>query len=323
MFGTRISTAISAALLAASVASAQPDYFPLHVGNQWVYHQTGLGSGNPVVVEVVRADWIEGRYYSLLRGMPEGDLWLRMGEDGRLWAWNARERRETLYAAFWTPTGGTYSASIEPCTGTASVVSRLAYWKGAIGEFHHALQIAYAPTICADAGISGDFYLPYVGLVERSYITIAGPRKYELTYARLGGVTVISAPEVSFALSLDGTVYTHEVSGRPAQLSARLTLRNTSADPIELTFPSGQRFDLTLRNEKGEIVYRWSDGKAFTLALGSLEVGPGEKNFVVVIQLASGGRNLPPGRYVAEGWLTTMGIRQYAASAGLEIRAPR
>jgi hypothetical protein len=46
--------------------------------------------------------------------------------------------------------------------------------------------------------------------------------------------------------------------------------------PKDLLFGSGQQFELTITDEKGEEVYRFSDGKFFTLALVTETVNPGE-----------------------------------------------
>jgi len=161
-----------------------------------------------------------------------------------------------------------------------------------------------------------------VGLVSRTLTTIAGPRTLELIYARLGGVTVVSAPEVAFSLAIDRAVYVIDPQRAAPTMTARLTLRAVhQAEPLRLTFPSGQRFDLGLKNERGDVVYRWSEGKFFTLAIGTETLSHGEKNYVVAAPLAGkDSRPLPPGNYVAEGWLTTMGPRAYSASVGFEIR---
>ena len=59
---------------------------------------------------------------------------------------------------------------------------------------------------------------------------------------------------------------------------------------------STQEFDLTVKNEAGDIVYRWSAGRAFSQALHTLSVGPGEKNFTLQFQLLDAQRNpLPAG----------------------------
>lgn len=43
-----------------------------------------------------------------------------------------------------------------------------------------------------------------------------------------------------------------------------------------LVFSSGQQFEVTITDEKGEEVYRYSDGKFFTMALIFKEINPGE-----------------------------------------------
>jgi hypothetical protein len=46
--------------------------------------------------------------------------------------------------------------------------------------------------------------------------------------------------------------------------------------PLEVTFSSGQQFELTITDESGNEVYRYSDGKFFTLALVNKTINPGE-----------------------------------------------
>jgi hypothetical protein len=131
-------------------------------------------------------------------------------------------------------------------------------------------------------------------------------------------------PAVTFGLSLDRAVYfCPTLPSAPAQLLARLTLRNTLADPLRLDFPTPQVFDLAVRDERGEIVYQWSDGKYFPQVLHSETIDQGEKNYAVSVRLANrGGAPLPPGSYLAEAWLTTSGGRFYAARVGFAIVRP-
>ena len=148
---------------------------------------------------------------------------------------------------------------------------------------------------------------------------------WELIYARVGGVSVDSAPELSFGIALDNAIYTVNtmppVSPATAAplLTARLRLRNT-AQPITLNFPSGQSFDFTITNDKGAIVYHWSDGQAFTTIFRTENFGPGEKDFVIQLRLNGPDKApLPAGKYVAEGWLTSMGAKVFDASVPFQV----
>lgn len=79
-----------------------------------------------------------------------------------------------------------------------------------------------------------------------------------------------------------------------------LTVRNGSVEAVTLTFPSGKRGDVVLRDERDKIVYRWSDGKFFTEAVSRHEVGPGQE---VVYRLEDPALGVEPGDYELEATL--------------------
>jgi hypothetical protein len=322
MPGTR--TFIASFVLFAGLAAAATDYFPLEPGNLWIYR----AGAETMTIEVLRTEVAANRAYSVVRGFPGADLWLRMDEAGSLWAYDPASRREAVWADLNAPEGTEYDTAIDPCSRRARIASRAARYSGPVGSFDNALRIVYPPTGCADAGITEEIYLPWVGLVRRTLTTIAGPRAYELIYARLGGVTYISATGVSASLWLDRAVYFANLMPpidplRAApEMTARLTLDNSTYESLELVFPSGQSYDLSIRNAKDEIVYRWSDGKAFTMVFRRETLAPRhERSYVVVLRLGDqDGKPLPQGLYTAEAWLATEGGKRYAATAGFQIR---
>lgn len=315
----RLARLVVSALLFAGAGRAQaPDYFPLQVGNQWIYRAVESG-GEPLVVEISEAGYFDGRGYVLVRGLAAGDAWLRLSEERTLYRYNPETRREEVWLAFAAPTGEPFATAIHPCNPTAVIASRATRWEGPIGEFDTALEVRYPPGPCADAGLQHDYYLPYVGLIERWVTTIAGPRRYQLVYARLGGVTFVTAPELSVSLALDRHLYLP--GAQPAEMLARLTVRNSRLEPLTLNFGSSQRFDLSIKDEQGREVYRWSEGKAFLLVFGSEQLGTGERNYVISVPLVSrSGAALPPGRYAVEAWVTNIAPPRLEAKAGFEIR---
>jgi intracellular proteinase inhibitor BsuPI len=315
----RISMALRilfAAVWLSGVATAQTEYFPLHQGNQWIYR----GTASVQAMEIDGAQTIDGKDYSLLKGAFGGDAWLRMAADGTLYAYDPETKRERPWVAFQTPEGGTFETALDPCNKQGIVRSRNAKLTSPVGDFSGAFEAVYPAANCADAGLDSEIYAPWVGLVQRTGITIAGPRSYDLIYARIGGVTVLSEREVSFGLTVDREVYTHD--RQPALMTARLTLRHSQPEPIEIVHGSGQIYDIAIRNEKGEVVYLWSEGKAFTAIYLTARYRAGEKNWVEAIRLADReGKPLPAGKYTVESWLTSNPVQKaWSASVAIEVR---
>ena len=326
---------VATLFLLSGALHAQPDYFPLILGSQWIYRSDGPGTFSFLTMEVVRTQEFGGNQYALVRGLTNAlrqdrqstETWLRRADDGALWAWDETARQEKLFINFAAAENESWPTLVDPCNSTGRIVSRNARYSGPLGDFVTALETRYSFGGCADAGLEGDVFLPYVGLVRRTSQTIAGPRHFNLIYARVGTATVVSEKELSFGLTVDRSVYTANlmppVDPRRSVpvMTARITLRNTQDEPLRLTMPSGQMYDLVIRNDKGETVYSWSKDKVFPAVIGMLEVVQGEKNFVISAPLAlSNGQPLPQGRYIAEAWLTTDGPRQFSASVGFEVR---
>lgn len=93
-------------------------------------------------------------------------------------------------------------------------------------------------------------------------------------------------PGLSVSLDTDRTSYQ---PGQPVRFT--LTLTNRTAKPVRLAFRSGQRFDLTIQDRKGAVVWRWAEGKMFTQALAEETVGAGESRSYTAVftgTLASG-----------------------------------
>jgi len=308
-------------LACGTAAAAGPDYLPLYPGSRWVYRCSGTTCPQDVPpLEALRSAEAGGRIYSVVRWFSRQEAWLRVDDAGALWHYDPQTRQERRWYAFQTAEGQGYETSIDPCSPAARVSSRAFRYQGPLGSFDNALQIAYPPGGCADAGLTEEIFAPGIGLLRRTETTIAGPRAFELAYALIGNATEHGGSQVAFVLSLDQSLYT--ASGGVPQMSARLTLRNSAAEPLVLRFASGQIYDLAIKNERGDTLLRWSDGKGFTQALQDITVAPGaEKNSVILLPLAGKtGAPLPPGRYTAEAWLTTTGQPAYAASAGFTIR---
>jgi hypothetical protein len=306
--------ALAGAFVLSQTLSAQaPAWFPLEVGNTWLYRPQSSSARavtrDPATVSVRAKEQIGGREYFDVAYFGH-EVVLRVDSaNGAIVKYDRANGTEQPWLSPLEPVGATFPTEMNPCPTTAEIASRNATISTPAGQFTGALQFNFRPS-CADAGITRQYYALGVGLVRSEETSFAGPIIYELVYYRTGTGTG-SGSEISFALSLDAPRY-------PAGsvLSARLTLRSTSPDPVRLHFPSGQSFEFQILDEKGQTVYTWSRDRSFILIIRDLAFGPGEQTYGLTAPL----EGLAPGRYTAKAFLTTDPLA-YVAEMSFEISA--
>jgi hypothetical protein len=65
-----------------------------------------------------------------------------------------------------------------------------------------------------------------------------------------------------------------KVSGDSVRFILHVT--NSGEVPLELTFPTSQRYDIVVQTPEGEEVWRWSEGMAFLQVISRATLAPGE-----------------------------------------------
>jgi hypothetical protein len=296
----------------AQMPGPAPAWFPLEVGNSWLYRPARTAAGRPLSpdyrsITVHGTEKIDGRDYFDVTWFGR-EVTLRLEPtDGSIAIYDHAAKLDKLWLSPNRPPGSSYPTEINPCPTQATIVARDANVTTPAGQFANALQVGYHAN-CADVGATQQYYAADIGLVRDEETSFAGPLVYELAYYRVGTRTA-GAPEVSFTLALDAP---QVLAG--STLGARLTLRSTSAIPIHLHFPSGQSYELKILDAKGNVVYQWSKGRAFTLIIRDETFGPGEQTYGVAAPLDT----LPPGHYTAQACLTTDPIL-FQAEAGFDI----
>ncbi|MFN7648682.1 MAG: BsuPI-related putative proteinase inhibitor [Acidobacteriota bacterium] len=275
------------------------EYFPLAVGNQWVYRLDG--ATERVVTTIGQNREVAGQTYFVYAGLDGPSGLLRRNTQGQLLV-RQPDGAEGVWADF---TADRWETAVAPCPGAATVEARDRRVELGRSSFANGLVIRYA---CAEGGVVREVFVPGVGLVERETASGGERRVYRLTYARVGGVAVFGGPEHSFRLSLDGASYPPEFV-----FEARMTLENSTGKPLRLEFGSGQSFDLYLKDARGNRVYVWSATRSFAMLLRE-ETVEGERNWTATDRL-----RLEPGEYVMEAVLTTLGSQPYRATVPLTV----
>lgn len=296
---TRVASLAGGIAFASTLPAQTPAWFPLEIGNTWLYRPAAT-STNRRGSQELRSIWVHGtetiaaqeyfnvRYFGrevLLRVDPSR---------GSVISYDRTSRSEQPWISLGLALGETFPTAIDPCSTKGTISSRDESVTTPAGVFANSVRVKFQGN-CADAGLTEQFYAPYIGLLSSEETTFAGPLKFELFYYRVGSNTS-SGQEVAFTVAIDSPRYT--VGGT---LQARLTLRSSSPDPITLHFPSSQSFDLRIRGEKGNVGDLWSKDKSFATVVRDEMFGPGERTYGLTEPLTG----LPPGRYIAEAFLTT------------------
>jgi hypothetical protein len=125
-----------------------------------------------------------------------------------------------------------------------------------------------------------------------------------------------AASALLVGVATDKTVYKPQ---EPVALV--LTVTNPGAAPFRVNFASGKRYDFTLLYGE-EAVWKWSEGRMFSMSLASATVEPGKPlTFTAVFhQTLSSGRKIKPGRYRVVGSFVTMEREWTAPPVEIEIR---
>lgn len=106
-----------------------------------------------------------------------------------------------------------------------------------------------------------------------------------------------------------------QIAADREEFEVEIILKNNSNLTQEYTFNTSQKYDLSLTDEDGNEVYRWSRDKSFLQAIQHLRLGVREtESWQTAIKI----EDLSPGKYKLEGWLTDR-RRSHSYSLTLEI----
>jgi hypothetical protein len=91
------------------------------------------------------------------------------------------------------------------------------------------------------------------------------------------------------------------------RMDFRIGLQNVGQEEATLGFVDGQFFEIDVTDQSGNLVWRWSRDKAFTDALWSLKLGPGEsyKQDTDWDLIGNDGKPPAPGAYKARFIITS------------------
>jgi hypothetical protein len=280
------------------------DFFPQQLGNSWTYREAATGQS--FTVRVGTPVFINNRVYQTLQGYTNAVLMVRQDERKQLIMYNESAGVEQILTSFEPFEGGWWEAPTRPCEQLGQTLFQRGRHDGPAGPFADVLEIRYRVVGCADTGVVSEQYAENIGMVRRVVTTFAGPRQYDLVYARIGNSFIEASPYGRFTVS---------VENRPAAGPLTVTLRlqtNFQYSQI-LSFPTAQEYDVELRDSAGQLIWAWSQGKFFLQAAHQRTIGGEWTVSVAVPRPPAVGFN----PVTIHGWLTTTGVPRYAATVPL------
>ena len=115
--------------------------------------------------------------------------------------------------------------------------------------------LAFSPFCTANANIGGE-----IGV----YVPVGG-----------GGYSRSSSPEESFAsFTVDKIVHELTVQKKSGRLLMEFRVSNGSDAPYTVEHQDGQIYEFLVLDKRGRVLWRWSEGAAFTQALTSSTIAP-------------------------------------------------
>ncbi|MBK5290095.1 MAG: hypothetical protein JJE04_00180 [Acidobacteriia bacterium] len=311
---------------------------PLAVGNQWVYQYSSRQiTSDYQTWTVTRSQEVDGKVYYVLAIDGRENTAYRTAASGKIFVKGPADPASS--ERLWLDPGIPQDQSgILQITGAEPEATVPA------GAFHNGNRFRTGGGLEISMGV----IVAGVGIVSRQTGLLAGSsggflNGIELVYARLGDRTVYSAPELSFSLSTDSHVLTLQPGkvtncavpcyfvacglGPGADppntfkpcLRARLTLRNTSAVPLELMFPDSRIFEVELLRENGQAVYRRSSG-AFPPEQPKVIYQQGETHYLQQVPLYSvPNQPIAPGRYTLSASIESMDGHKFTATVPVLI----
>jgi hypothetical protein len=260
-------------VIAAGITCAA-DFFPLAAGNEWVYREDRTGDTLTIRVGS-EVSMQSGKTYHDLMGFANRKALARIDQSGNLVALDEETGRESLLAGFAELDGSWWPALDRECFLSGQTQGKRIQHEGPGGRWSNVLAIHYQSSACADAGTIEEQFAENIGMVRRVVTTIAGPRTFDLVYARVGTQTIETQPRGRFSVTV------HEPAGEQ-EFQVTLRIDTGLATGLRLRFPSAQEFDVVLRDQDGTVVWRWSEGQFFDQAAKERLISDGWTRTVVV-----------------------------------------
>ncbi|MFW6007427.1 MAG: BsuPI-related putative proteinase inhibitor [Halanaerobiales bacterium] len=140
---------------------------------------------------------------------------------------------------------------------------------------------------------------------ENNYFSVI---KNDRTYIELKMINQIleELEQKTVELVTDMELQDNNRISREKEKIVNLSIYNITGEPVTLSYGSGKLFDLwILKPDTEEELWRWSDGRFFTMAIHSKEIEPADKIEQELEILIEEDDDINPGEYLLTGEIAT------------------
>ena len=256
----------SISILAMSFSAMGNNFFP-HQGTDTSHFKNDHGEISAInIVETSGSNW---KKYSSYLGQQ--NQWIWNSESSTAVYWLNLDGEVELLVDFDDPDGTEYAVNIDGCTDYAILERNSSSVSTPAGQFQNIVKLSFRGH-CRDFGLLSASFVEGVGLVQWQTDSLVGPNYHKLTRATIDGVDYPLISGLQILSEIESGVF--DLSEKSTAF-AYLRLENGSDSPVELTFLSGQRFEIEIVSDTGEILNRWSNDKYFTQMVESITLEPG------------------------------------------------
>ncbi len=251
---------------------------------------------------VVQVDGQIGEWVRFSNFAGFGSLWIMTSiDDEKVYFRTGDGKGKQLFVDFDEPVGTENVVDIQPCnSGNVVIMDKNVEVEIPAGKFEDAVLLGFE-TSCADGGVLSAWFVPGVGPVRWDSSNITGVVTSEMISTEIGDVELpqglivnASFPNPSIVIDMEPIV----PPDRPVPtVRVFMTIKNNTGNALTYIFNSGQQFEISLINDEGVVVSRWSRGMAFTEAIETRELNNGQTwSFGGDVQLSSDDGSIVPGQ---------------------------
>lgn len=254
-------------LLSSSLVVSASGYFPHRDSDISHFENSHLQQSSIEVVATSGANW---KKYSTF--LEQENQWVWSSDYSNRIYWLSSEGYAELLVDFDDPVGTQYRTNVDGCSDVVELTSKNKIVSTPAGQFNDVVQLSFRG-YCRDSGLMTASFVQGVGLVKWRSLSIAGEVESFLTTAVIDNVSYPIIEGLQISSEIESGLFN---LNQKRYASAYFNLENKSQSAVDITFNSGQKFDIEIVNEYGNVVNRWSHKRMFTEAIETLAIAAGE-----------------------------------------------